>query len=520
VDRLVIAGMAAAGILFAALLVGIGTGWSWVTDIDQAVADWFHQLLQAAPLVVGVLEVLDVALDPWVWRGLTVVVAVALYRRGERRVAAWLVSLVIVNLLVEILVKAAVERPRPELPEPFLERAGSGFPSGHAFASALFIGAFLVLVQRDWGVRKRRAAAWICGLFLAALVGLDRVALGLHFMSDVVAGWLFALAVLAGMGLAFGLTPGAIRRRAMARGYGRRRVAVVINPSKLEDPVGFRQQLNRLADERGWRKPLWFETTVDDAGHAMAKQALEAKADLVIAAGGDGTVRVVCGELAGTGVPVGVVPVGTGNLLARNLGLPLDPATAIRVALGGRDRRIDLVRVRGDRLPTDRFAVMAGLGLDAAIISDAPPHLKRQIGWTAYLVSAAKNINHPSVRVRITLDEELVMERRVRTVVVGNVGMLQANIPLLPDARPDDGLLDVVVIAPRRVTQWPIVVWRLMTRTNRADMYLERFTGRKVEITAAVDVQRQLDGDPIGPGRSLTAEIEAGALVARVPKRR
>jgi diacylglycerol kinase (ATP) len=98
--------------------------------------------------------------------------------------------------------------------------------------------------------------------------------------------------------------------------------------------------------------------------------------------------------------------------------------------------------------------------------------------------------------------------------------MLQANIPLLPDARPDDGLLDVVVLAPRRVSQWPIVLWRLLTRTNRSDMYLERFTGRKVEIHAAVDVQRQLDGDPIGPGRYLVTEIEPGALTARVPKRR
>jgi diacylglycerol kinase family enzyme len=163
---------------------------------------------------------------------------------------------------------------------------------------------------------------------------------------------------------------------------------------------------------------------------------------------------------------------------------------------------------------------MAGLGLDAAIISDAPPHLKKQIGWTAYLVSAAKNINHPSVRVRITIDDGEPIERRVRTVVIGNVGMLQANIPLLPDARPDDGLLDVVVIAPRRVTQWPIVVWRLLTRTNRSDLYLERFTGRKVELHAEADVQRQLDGDPIGPGRSLHTEIEPGALTARVPARR
>ena len=124
------------------------------------------------------------------------------------------------------------------------------------------------------------------------------------------------------------------------------------------------------------------------------------------------------------------------------------------------------------------------------------------------------------MRVTLSLDDSEPIERRVRTVVVGNVGMLQANIPLLPDARPDDGLIDVVVIAPRRVTQWPLVFWRVMTRTKRTEMYLERFTGRKVEITAAVDVQRQLDGDGIGPGRTLTAEVEPGSLVVRVPKRR
>jgi YegS/Rv2252/BmrU family lipid kinase len=295
---------------------------------------------------------------------------------------------------------------------------------------------------------------------------------------------------------------------------------VIVNPIKVGDGVAFRRKVTRALSVRGYDDPLWLETREDDAGNAMAKRAIENESDLVLIAGGDGTVRVVCAALAYTGIPVGVIPAGTGNLLARNLHIPLDLDDALERILDGRDRRIDLVSVRGDELDTDRFAVMAGLGLDAAIISDAPPHLKKQIGWTAYLVSAAKNINHPSVRVKLTIDDAEPIERRVRTVVIGNVGMLQANIPLLPDARPDDGLLDVVVIAPRRVTQWPIVVWRLMTRTNRTDMYLERFTGRRVEITAAVDVQRQLDGDPIGPGRFLSAEIEPGALTARVPKRR
>jgi diacylglycerol kinase family enzyme len=295
---------------------------------------------------------------------------------------------------------------------------------------------------------------------------------------------------------------------------------VIVNPIKVGDGVAFRRKVTRALAVRGYDDPLWLETRQDDAGSEMAKRAIEYEPDLVLVAGGDGTVRMVCATLAGTGIPVGVIPAGTGNLLARNLHIPLDLEDALERILDGRDRRIDLVKVYGDGLDTDRFAVMAGLGLDAAIISDAPPHLKAQIGWTAYLVSAAKNINHPSVRVRITLDDEPPLERRARTVVIGNVGMLQANIPLLPDARPDDGLIDVVVIAPRRVTQWPLLMLRVMTRTRRTDLYLERFTGQKVEILATVDVQRQLDGDGIGPGRSLTAEVEPGSLVVRVPHRR
>src|SRR5690606_37121938 len=157
-----------------------------------------------------------------------------------------------------------------------------------------------------------------------------------------------------------------------ARGYNRRKLAIVLNPAKPEDPVGFRQQLERLARERGWPNPLWLETTVDDPGYAMTRQALAENADLVIAAGGDGTVRAVSSELAGTGVPLGVVPVGTGNLLARNLGIPLDTAPAIRVARGGGERRIDVVSGPGDGLPPERFVLMAGLGLGAAGVGEAP----------------------------------------------------------------------------------------------------------------------------------------------------
>jgi diacylglycerol kinase family enzyme len=233
-------------------------------------------------------------------------------------------------------------------------------------------------------------------------------------------------------------------------------------------------------------------------------------------AGGDGTVRVVCAELAGTGVPAGVLPAGTGNLLARNLGISLELETALAEVLDGSDRRIDIVLVEGDELPADRFVVMAGLGLDAAIIADAPDDLKKRAGWAAYVVSTLRNLNHPSVRVEITVDDQPAVRRRARTVVLGNVGMLQASIPLLPDATPDDGRIDAVVLTPRRISQWPRLVLGLVVKSWREE-HLQRFTGRRIQVRSERTVQRQLDGDSVSDGTSLTAEVDASALVVRVP---
>jgi YegS/Rv2252/BmrU family lipid kinase len=474
--------------------------------------------------MVDVWQVLGAVVLPWTSRAVLVVVAAYLWHRRARLLAVWLLTSAVAELVLVQVSKALVERPRPV---PMLVDAeGFSYVSSHAAAAFVMAGALGVVLPSVRGWRRRfRLLVLLPVIAVVWIASADRIALNVHFVSDILGGWALGLAILTATSIGFGLRPGLRRRRRRTPSDGDGtatppRAAVIVNPIKVGDGVAFRRKVTRALAVRGFDDPLWLETRVDDAGNAMAKRAIENESDLVLVAGGDGTVRVVCAALAYTGIPVGVIPAGTGNLLARNLHIPLDLDDALERILEGRERRIDLVKVHGDELDTDRFAVMAGLGLDAAIISGAPPHLKAQIGWTAYLVSAAKNINHPSVRVQLTLDDEEPIERRVRTVVIGNVGMLQANIPLLPDARPDDGLLDVVVIAPRRVTQWPIVLWRLMTRTNRTDMYLERFTGRKVEITAAVDVQRQLDGDPIGPGRSLTAEIEPGALLARVPKGR
>jgi diacylglycerol kinase family enzyme/membrane-associated phospholipid phosphatase len=491
---------------------------------DESVADRVAAYGLAHEGWVDSWQMLGTVILPWTMRAIVLVVAIYLWHRRARLLTLWLLVTVGAELGLVQAVMHIFERPAPG--EALVEVDSWSYVSGHAAAAFVMAGALGVVLPSVRGWRRRfRLLVTLPAIAVVLLVSFGRIALNVQYVSDVLGGWALGLAILTATSIGFGLRPGLRRRRRRSRTDDDGttvppRAAVIVNPIKVGDGVAFRRKVTRALAVRGFDDPLWLETREDDAGNAMAKQAIENESDLVLVAGGDGTVRVVCAALATTGIPVGVIPAGTGNLLARNLHIPLDLDDALERILDGRDRRIDLVKVHGDGLDTDHFAVMAGLGLDAAIITGAPPILKAQIGWTAYLVSAAKNINHPSVKVRISLDDEEPLERRVRTVVIGNVGMLQANIPLLPDARPDDGLIDVVIIAPRRVTQWPLVFWRVMTRTKRTEMYLERFTGRKVEITAAVDVERQLDGDGIGAGRGLTAEVEPGSLVVRVPKRR
>ncbi|HEY0690566.1 MAG TPA: diacylglycerol kinase family protein [Kribbella sp.] len=296
-----------------------------------------------------------------------------------------------------------------------------------------------------------------------------------------------------------------------------RRAAVILNPIKVPDPVEFRRTVDEALTSRGFDDSLWLETTEDDAGHTMAKRAIEETVDLVVVAGGDGTVRVVCAELARSGIPVAVLPAGTGNLLARNLGVPLGLDAALKGLLDGTERRIDSVQVEGDHLALDRFVVMAGLGLDAAIIADAPDQLKKHVGWAAYVVSALKNLNHPFVLVEIIIDDKPSLIRRARTVVIGNVGTLEANIPLLPDARPDDGLIDAVVLAPRRLAHWPRLALSLVLKSVQEGRHIERYTGKRIQVTAARVVRRELDGDTIEDGRTLSAAVDPEALLVRVP---
>jgi diacylglycerol kinase family enzyme len=290
-------------------------------------------------------------------------------------------------------------------------------------------------------------------------------------------------------------------------------VAFVVNGSLVRG--GHLLALCREAAARyGWRAEF-LVTDKAEAGVAAARSAALDGVGLVVAVGGDGTVRGCAEGLARTGVPLGVVPHGTANLLARTLRIPGHPRAALALALaldaGCVDRVIDLAVA--DEGP---FTAMAGMGLDAAVV--AGTKLKHQFGWLAYAMSGAVHLSLPPSRFSIRLDDGAPVEREARSVVVGNSGLLPGGFSLLPAARIDDGVLDVGVLAPRGPLGWPRLATRVLTRSHHQDRMLERFRARKVEITADAPLPREVDGELVAAGHSLTVTVEPGALTVRMPR--
>ncbi len=498
----------------------------------------FDQRLLAPPLTPGsaVAEIAS-AFALVTWPGLQYAALAATawwaYRRRLRALALALVLVVVVGWAGSDLLKVIFARERPESRLDVLTAWGYSYPSGHmvaVVACSISVGAVFAVTRRS----PRRKLAWQVGASVLVLaVAFDRWLLGAHFVSDLIGGALFGALVAVGALLAAGVTVPVTHEivQELVRDLQARRVeqddpdpagrrcAVIYNPIKITDLPTFRRRVEYELRTRGWQPAIWLETKRNDPGRAMTAQAVAEGVDLVLGAGGDGTIRVVCGGLAGTGIPFGLIPAGTGNLLARNLGIPLDEGLALDVAFDGVEKPIDLIAIRVDHQATDYFAVMAGIGIDAVIMQGANPDLKKAVGSAAYFVSAARYANHPPVQVTVQLDDRPPLRRRAHLVLIGNVGLLSGNIELIPDARADDGVLDVLVASPRSLRNFVLLIIQVLARHRRPDAQLVRLQGRRVTLTVEQPDRYQLDGDTVGSCTTLTAQVHDSALLLRVPQR-
>ena len=313
--------------------------------------------------------------------------------------------------------------------------------------------------------------------------------------------------------------------------------AVVYNPIKV-DAEKLKASVIDAATAAGWGNTLWFETTEEDNGQGVTGSALRRGASVVLAAGGDGTVRAVAEALRETGIPLVVLPSGTGNLLARNLELPLtDLDAAVAAAFSGTDRPIDLGMAditRPDGTSEEHaFLVMAGLGLDAKMIKNTNSKLKKAVGWLAYIDGIARSLPElKPVRLGYQLDSGPTRSMSVHTILIGNCGVLPGGLLLMPEAKPDDGLLDVAALRPRGPFGWA-KVWRKVAWENgvlrksalgrkiidlSADVKdVTYFTTRDMTMTVEQPQEFQLDGDEFGEARTVRVWVDAGALTVRVP---
>ena len=308
-----------------------------------------------------------------------------------------------------------------------------------------------------------------------------------------------------------------------------RTAVVVVNPTKV-DVEAVRETLGEAARASGVAEPELVETTAEDPGQGQARAAVEAGAELVCALGGDGTVRAVAEALVGTDVALGLLPGGTGNLLARNLTGGVDSLEdAARTAFAGADRRIDVGwlvsdptpdQLHGLPTPADNvhlFAVMAGVGFDAQMMADAPEGVKAKVGWAAYVVSGRKHLTDEPFSHHLDVDGETLAEGPARTVVVGNCGELTGGMVLFPDADLDDGRLDIATMSPESLTQWIAETARVLTGRTEGP-HLARTHGRDVLLRIDPPQLCEVDGDVLTEASVVRFVVAPSALTVRVAR--
>jgi diacylglycerol kinase (ATP) len=314
------------------------------------------------------------------------------------------------------------------------------------------------------------------------------------------------------------------------------RAAIVYNPAKR----GLEAVKRRVAvaeKQLGFEPSLWFETSARDGGVGAARKALSKTPDVIIAVGGDGTVRAVIEALRGAqgrleaNIPVGIIARGTGNILARNLGLPVNDLRRLtRIAFAGAVEYIDVpsIFVEGPKgAATSVFMVMAGLGIDAEMAAFTNAKLKRSIGWLAYIGPILRaTFRGKRSEVTVVLESGEHDRRRQHTAIIGNCGVLQGGLQLMPRARLDDGLLDVLALDPTSPWGWMRIARRIAIGTalrrapggqSAADHLpavgsMRYRQASRIEWRMDSPIPLQIDGDPLGEVSRVVVTVSPRAL--------
>jgi diacylglycerol kinase (ATP) len=289
-------------------------------------------------------------------------------------------------------------------------------------------------------------------------------------------------------------------------------VAVVAHRKKTFG--GGLDELRKLITEYGVDNLIWYEVSKSAKARKKARKALKEGAELVFVWGGDGMVQRCADALADSDAALAIVPAGTANMLAGNLGIAQDLAAAVRIGFHGQRRRLDLGRINGEH-----FAVMAGAGFDGEMIRDADRTMKDRAGRLAYVWTALKHVRDDAVPVKIRIDGTKWFEGRASCVLLGNVGTITGGIQAFDDARLDDGWLEIGVATARGGLQWARTLGRMTLGRSDRSPFVRITRAKAVDVKLRRPMTYELDGGARTTVTRLKARVVPAAITVCVPDR-
>jgi diacylglycerol kinase (ATP) len=287
-------------------------------------------------------------------------------------------------------------------------------------------------------------------------------------------------------------------------------VAVVAHSRKSFG--GGLDELRKVLAAEGVTAPLWSEVKKSRHAPEQARRAAARGVDVLFVWGGDGTVQRCIDAVAGTDAAVAILPAGTANLLAMNLQIPDDITEAVRIGLHGDRRHMDTGMMNGEH-----FTVMAGAGFDARMISEADRGLKDRLGRAAYLYTGMRNLGARRMKATVEVDGKRFFKGRVSCVLAANVGTILGGIEAFPDARPDDGLLELGVVTAKNPAEWARIFGRLTLGRAEDSPFAEVTRGAKVRIRFDRKVPYELDGGARPACRDMQIKARPRSITICVP---